>query len=132
MQVRNLALNNHNSYVQQVSLFVRYFDKSPEQLGPQDIRACRVYLTNEKKRRLVPSSSPLPPCDFSTRFPSRRLELRGVIPSPKKPQKLPVVLSPEEILPFRSGVRSTKHRAILPTCYGAPLRGYPSEAGQHR
>jgi hypothetical protein len=39
MQVRNLALNTQTSYVQQVSLFARHFDKSPEQLGPEDIRA---------------------------------------------------------------------------------------------
>jgi len=37
------------SYVQQVSLFARHFNKSPEQLGPEDIRAYQVYLTNEKK-----------------------------------------------------------------------------------
>ena len=49
MQVRNLALNTQMSYVQQVSLFARHFDKSPEQLGPEDIRAYQVYLTNEKK-----------------------------------------------------------------------------------
>jgi hypothetical protein len=49
MQVRNLALNTQVSYVQQVSLFARHFDKSPEQLGPEDIRAYQVYLTNEKK-----------------------------------------------------------------------------------
>jgi Phage integrase, N-terminal SAM-like domain len=45
MQVRNLALNTQTSYVQQVSLFARHFDKSPEQLGPEDIRAYQVYLT---------------------------------------------------------------------------------------
>jgi hypothetical protein len=33
MQVRNLALNTQTSYEQQVSLFARHFDKSPEQLG---------------------------------------------------------------------------------------------------
>ena len=49
MQVRNLALNTQTCYVQQVSLFARHFDKSPEQLGPEDIRAYQVYLTNEKK-----------------------------------------------------------------------------------
>jgi len=54
MQVRNLALNTQTCYVQQVSLFVRHFDKSPEQLGPEDIRAYQVYLTNEKK--LAPGS----------------------------------------------------------------------------
>ena len=49
MQVRNLALNTQVSYVREVSLFARYFHKSPERLGPEDIRAYQVYLTNEKK-----------------------------------------------------------------------------------
>ena len=42
-----------------------------------------------------------------------------VIPAPKKPQKLPVVLSPEEVLQFLDCVGSIKHRAILTTCYAA-------------
>ena len=54
MQVRNLALNTQRSYLEQVSRFSRHFNKSPEQLGPDDIRAYQVYLTNEKK--LAPSS----------------------------------------------------------------------------
>jgi len=45
-----------------------------------------------------------------------------IIPAPKKPQKLPVVLSPEEVLHFLQCVGSTKHRAILTTCYAAGLR----------
>src|SRR5215468_5886076 len=49
MQVRNLTLNTQMSYVQQVSLFARHFNKSPELLGPEDIRSYQVYLTNEKK-----------------------------------------------------------------------------------
>ena len=49
MQVRNLALNTQTSYVQQVSLFARHFNKSPELLGPEDIRTYQVYLTNEKQ-----------------------------------------------------------------------------------
>jgi len=55
MQVRNLALNTQTCYVQQVSLFARHFDKSPEHLGPEDIRAYQVYLTNERSWRLAPS-----------------------------------------------------------------------------
>ena len=30
MQIRNLAVNTQESYVQQVSLFARYFNQSPE------------------------------------------------------------------------------------------------------
>jgi site-specific recombinase XerD len=54
MQVRNLSPHTQDSYVQQVSLFARHFRKSPEVLGPEEIRSYQVYLTNEKK--LAPSS----------------------------------------------------------------------------
>ncbi len=49
MQIRNLAVNTQESYTQQVFRFSRYFQKSPELLGPEQIRAYQVYLTNEKK-----------------------------------------------------------------------------------
>ena len=54
MQVRNLSPHTQASYVQQVLLFARHFNQSPEALGPEQIRAYQVYLTNEKK--LAPSS----------------------------------------------------------------------------
>ena len=38
MQVRNLAVGTQQVYVQQVSLFARHFHKSPELLGPEQIR----------------------------------------------------------------------------------------------
>jgi site-specific recombinase XerD len=49
MQIRNLAVNTQESYIQQVSLFARHFKKSPERLGPEQIRAYQLYMTNEKK-----------------------------------------------------------------------------------
>ncbi len=44
------------------------------------------------------------------------------IPLPKKPHKLPVVLSPEEVVHFLNCVDCRKHRVILTTCYAAGLR----------
>jgi integrase/recombinase XerD len=49
MQIRNLAVNTQNSYVLQVSMFARHFNKSPEVLGLEEIRSYQVYLTNDKK-----------------------------------------------------------------------------------
>jgi len=123
MQVRNLALNTQMSYVQQVSLFARHFDKSPEQLGPEDIRAYQVYLTNERK--LSPGSVLIAVAALRFLYKvslKRDWSFEDVIPAPKKPQKLPVVLSPEEVLQFLDCVAGTKHRAILTTCYAAGLR----------
>lgn len=123
MQVRNLALNTQTSYVRQVSLFARHFDKSPEQLGPEDIRAYQVYLTNEKK--LAPGSVLIAVAALRFLYKvslKRDWTFEDAIPAPKKPQKLPVVLSPEEVLQFLDCVAGTKHRAILTTCYAAGLR----------
>ena len=49
MQVRNLSPLTQSSYVQQVSMFARHFNRSPAALGLEDIRAYQLYLTNQKK-----------------------------------------------------------------------------------
>jgi integrase/recombinase XerD len=49
MQIRNLSKSTQGSYVRQVSLFARHFKKSPELLGPEQIRAYQIFLMNEKK-----------------------------------------------------------------------------------
>ena len=123
MQVRNLALNTQESYVQQVSLFARHFNKSPEQLGPEDVRTYQVYLTNEKK--LAPASIliAVAAIRFVYRVSLKKdWKFEDIIPAPKRPQTLPVVLSPEEVLQFLNCVGSTKHRTILTTCYATGLR----------
>src|SRR5215469_3577100 len=123
MQVRNLALNTQESYLQQVSQFARYFRKSPELLGPEDIRTYQVYLTNEKK--LSPSSILIAVSALRFLYNvslKKDWSFEDVIPAPKKPQKLPVILSPEEVLQFLGCVANTKHRTILTTCYAAGLR----------
>jgi integrase/recombinase XerD len=123
MQLRNLALNTQTSYVQQVSLFARHFNKSPEALGPEEIRAYQVYLTNEKK--LAPGSILIAVAALRFLYKvslKKKWPFDEVIPAPKKPQKLPVVLSPEKVLEFLSCVGNTKHRTILTTCYAAGLR----------
>jgi integrase/recombinase XerD len=44
MQIRNLALNTQETYVEQVERFARHFRRSPERLGPPEIRAWQLYL----------------------------------------------------------------------------------------
>src|ERR1044071_7232498 len=49
MTVRNFAPNTQESYLHQVSLFARHFGKSPDQLGPEEIRTYQIYLADERQ-----------------------------------------------------------------------------------
>ena len=123
MRVRNLSPHTQASYVLQVSQFARYFGRSPDKLGPEDIRAYQIYLTNERK--LAPASIHVAVAGlrFFYRVTLKKdWTFREVLPLPKKPQKLPLVLSPEEVLHLLDCVEGIKHRVILTTCYAAGLR----------
>jgi site-specific recombinase XerD len=123
MQIRNLSVNTQRSYVEQVSRFARHFSQSPLVLGPEEIRAYQVYLTNEKK--LAPGSIVIAVAALRFLYKvtlKKDWSVTEIIPAPKKPQTLPVVLSPEEVVRFLACVKKPKHRTILTTCYGAGLR----------
>ena len=123
MQVRNLSPHTQSTYVLQVSLFARYFGKPPDQLGPEEIRSYQVYLTKEKKLATGSILIAVAALRFLYKITLHQdWTLPDIIPAPKKPQKLPVVLSPEEVRHFLSCVASPKHRTILTTCYAAGLR----------
>jgi site-specific recombinase XerD len=123
MQIRNFSKNTQESYLMQVSLFARYFRRSPEGLGPENIRTYQVYLTNEKK--LAPGSIHI--ATAALRFVysvtlKRPWDVAEVLPMPKASQKLPVILSPEETLHFLNSVPRRKARTVLTVCYAAGLR----------
>ena len=123
MQVRNLSPLTQKAYVQQVSLFARHFNASPIELGPEEIRSYQVYLTNEKK--CAPSSITVAVSALRFLYGTtlhKEWRFEEVLPSPQKPDTLPVVLSPEEVLHFLGCVEHIKHRTILTTCYAAGLR----------
>jgi integrase/recombinase XerD len=123
MQIRNLSVNTQRSYVEQVSRFARHFSQSPLALGPEEIRAYQVYLTNEKK--LAPGSIVIAVSALRFLYKvtlKKDWSVTEIIPAPRKPQTLPVVLSPEEVVRFLDCVKKPKHRTILTTCYAAGLR----------
>ena len=123
MKIRNLALNTQECYLLQVSQFARHFGKSPELLGREDIRAYQLYLTQEKKLSAKSITLAVSALRFLYKVTLRReWKLEDIIPAPKTPQTLPVILSPEEVLEFLGCVRENNHRTILACCYAAGLR----------
>jgi site-specific recombinase XerD len=123
MQVRNLSPDTQKSYVLQVAQFARHFCQSPDTLGPEDIRAYQLYLTNEKKLANGSITVAISALRFLYNTTLHRdWVLEDLIPMPKRSKKLPLILSPEEVLRFLESVKHIRHRTILTTCYAAGLR----------
>ena len=122
MSIRNLAENTQLSYLQQVSSYARHFKRSPERLGPEEVRAYQVHLVEDRK--LSPGSIGIATSAlrFLYKVTLKQAWTPDEIPMPKKPFKLPIVLSPDEVLHFLGCIHSLKHRTILTTAYAAGLR----------
>ena len=115
MGIRNFAENTQQSYLQQVSAYAKFFQRSPENLGPEDVRAYQVHLT--KVRKLSPSSvgTATAALRFLYKVTIKRTWTHYDIPMPKKPFKLPVVLSRDDRL----------------RRWPARVRGHASEGHRH-
>ena len=123
LQLRNLSPLTQRAYVEHVSRFARHFGRSPAVLGPEEIRAYQIYLTNDKQ--LAPASIGIAVAALRFLYKvtlHKTWSVDDVIPAPKTPHTLPVGLSPAEVVQCLDWVKSPKHRTILTTCYAAGLR----------
>lgn len=53
LRIRNYAPTTVDCYVRSVANFAKHFNKPPDQLGPEEIRAWQLFLVNEKKVKLA-------------------------------------------------------------------------------
>ncbi len=122
MQIRNLASSTQETYVRQVARFARHFSKCPSELGPEEIRDYQIHLA--KERRAAPSVmvQVVAALRFLYGTTLARPWVVEAIPYPKRPKKLPPILSREEVAIFLGAVKNLKHRTLLMTIYGCGLR----------
>jgi site-specific recombinase XerD len=122
MQVRQLAPKTQASYLQQVAAFARHFGKSPDRLGPEEIRTYQVYLTNLKKLSASSLSVAVSALRFLYKTTLHKPWAIEYIPTPKVPRKLPVILSSQEVSDLLASAGDPLHRAVLSTIYAGGLR----------
>jgi integrase/recombinase XerD len=92
-------------------------------LGPDDIRTYQIHLSQDRQL----SASSMLVAVAAIRFLykvtlKREWRIDDVVPTCRKPQQLPVVLSRDEVGRFLDAVDLLKHRVILTVCYAAGLR----------
>src|SRR2546426_3528882 len=96
LQVRNRSPHTIRSYVACIAHFARHFGKSPELLGPEEIRQYQVYLVNERRVSLSYLIQIVSALRFLYCVTLQRDWAIRHIAYPKQPTRLPVVLSQAE------------------------------------
>ena len=121
MRIRNLSPHTIKAYVEKVAKFAKHFGKSPEQIGPEEIRTYLLGLVNARCGRgtLVQNVCAL---RFLYKITLRRPWQDQVLPFPKKERHLPVVLSREEVGVFLEAHGGLKPRTFCLTTYATGLR----------
>jgi integrase/recombinase XerD len=121
MTVRNLSRSTQQSYIYAVAKFSRHFNRAPDQLGMEDVRAYQLHLVAQKR-----SWSHINQVACALRFfygiTLDHKEALERIVTGREPEKLPPVLSPEEIGRFLEAVAGLRNRVALTTAYAAGLR----------
>jgi integrase/recombinase XerD len=122
MLVRGFAVRTQRSYLDAVIHLSRYYHCSPEQLSNAQLQAYFLYLV--KERQLSPASCRL--AFNGIRFLYLNVlawpEVDLEIALPKRKQRIPELLSRDEVARLLAAVENRKHRMMLATCYGCGLR----------
>ncbi|MFZ4779696.1 MAG: tyrosine-type recombinase/integrase [Terrimicrobiaceae bacterium] len=122
MQLRGLAPRTQESYAQVIFQLAKHYHKSPDQLGEDELREYFLYLKNVKG--VSPSTFRIVLCGikfFYEQTLKRTWHTLDLV-RPTKDEKLPVVLSLEEVGKVLQCVRQEHYRVCLTTIYGCGLR----------
>jgi integrase/recombinase XerD len=122
LELRGMSPKTIRLYVDCVARFARHFGKSPEKLGPEEVRTYLLYLIHERKAAWSTYKQALSALRFLYRWVLKRGEVVQDIRAPRPERRLPVVLSFEEMHRFFAAILSFKHRTLLMLAYAAGLR----------
>ena len=145
LQRRNYSAVTTRNYLRVVSDFAKHFGKSPDKLGPNELRTYQAYLLRDRKltpgtvvnrvaalRFFFVKTLKRPGELESRRRASRRPEavaiphsapqFRDFLPYPQDRRRLPTVLSREEVSRLINAAGTLFRRTLLMTLYGTGMR----------
>lgn len=121
LRVRNRSPRTIQTYASCVARFARYFGRSPEFLGSEEVRTFQLHLIAQGA-----SWSTFNQTVCALRFlygtTLGRPEQVAMIPFGKRPKKLPCVLSPEEVARLLDATEPGRERVMVQMTYACGLR----------
>ena len=122
LQLRNSADNTIERYLDAVQKFAEFFGKSPQRLGPEQVRKFLLHLVQQRK--LAPSTVEIHRAALKFLYVKtlHRAWFDESIPRARKRQRLPAVLSAEEVTRILDHTTNIKHWVMIATFYATGLR----------
>jgi integrase/recombinase XerD len=118
---RNLSSRTLDCYLSAIVRFSKYFNRSPEELGTEEIRQFQVYLV-EQQVAWSTFNQIVCALRFLYDHVLQRPEVVQMITFAKKPLRLPIILSPQEVRRVLDAVAYPRDRLMCRTIYACGLR----------
>jgi site-specific recombinase XerD len=122
LQRRNLSAITTRIYVHSVEEFARYFNTPPDRLGLEHVRQYQAHLFTDRKLEAVSVAQQLSALRFFFLKTLKRPWLVEDMPVPKRPIRLPEILSREEVERLIQSAVSPLHRVWLLILYATGVR----------
>jgi site-specific recombinase XerD len=122
MTIRGMAEKTKQAYVHAVAEFAGYYRRSPERIGEREVQQYLLHLLQERGMSWSTCNVATNGLRFLYRITLERPDTEFCIPRAKQPQRLPEILSREEIERLFQAALNPKHRTVLMLTYSAGLR----------
>src|SRR5437763_363210 len=121
MTVRDVLKKTQNDYIRHVQNLTAFLRRSPDTATAEDLRLHPLHLT-EAGVRPPTINSAVSALRFFFSVTVDRPAVTKPLTFVAEPRKIPVVLSPEEVVRFLEAAPGPKYKAAFAAAYGAGLR----------
>ncbi len=122
MALRGFSPRTHETYIAAVVKLAKYYHRAPDQLTNEEVQAYLAHLIQERKLSWSTCSQAAHAFRFLYHVTLGHPRTDFHVPAPKQPQKLPELLSREDIWRLLNACTQPRHRLLLATTYAAGLR----------
>ncbi len=123
MKFHCLTKETQRGYISGVRCLAKHYNQSPEKISDDQVREYFRHLLLERKLEWSSCKTYLSGITYFYRhICNREVDDRFGLPPRPRGQKLPAVLSMEEVSRLLNSIDNLKHRVLLKTIYSAGLR----------
>lgn len=122
MRARKLGRHSERSHIASCKRFAAFLKRSPETATADDVKAFQLSLIETDGLTICNRNRIMTGVKFLLKVTMRRLDLAAEVYHLKEPQRVPVVLAPDEVKQILTMAPSLKARTMLTISYGCGLR----------